>query len=257
MSGNRRTTLKRAIANLCFPLVTVGFIAAVYATAAAIVGESLILPRLGEILAEAGKLLTKSSFYKSLLFTLLRALAAFAAAFVAGGALGIAANASGAVEKLLSPLMVLLRAIPTMAVIFLLVLWFRSAYAPMIVAFTILLPLCYAETKTALSSLDGGIFEMCKVYAVPKRRVLARFVLPQIAPPLIDGAAGNLSFSVKLVIAGEALAQTAAGLGGALNMANVYLETARLMAITLSAVVVCFVLEFSIRLLLLPSRRWR
>ena len=182
MSGNRRTTLKRAIANLCFPLVTVGFIAAVYATAAAIVGESLILPRLGEILAEAGKLLTKSSFYKSLLFTLLRALAAFAAAFVAGGALGIAANASGAVEKLLSPLMVLLRAIPTMAVIFLLVLWFRSAYAPMIVAFTILLPLCYAETKTALSSLDGGIFEMCKVYAVPKRRVLARFVLPQIAP---------------------------------------------------------------------------
>lgn len=257
MKTDKRTILKRTLVNLCFPLVTVGVIVAVYSIAVAVANESLILPRLSEIFVEVGRLLAKGSFYKSLLFTLLRSLAAFAAAFVIGGALGIAANASKAVEKLLLPLMVLLRAIPTMAVIFLLVLWFRSAYAPMFVAFTILMPLCYTETKTALSSLDGGIFEMCRVYNVPKKRILARFVLPQIAPPLIDGAAGNLSFAVKLVIAGEALAQTATGLGGALNLANIYLETARLMAITLIAVVVCFVLEFAVRLLLLPSRRWR
>ncbi len=257
MKARGKTILKRTLVNLCFPLVTVGVMVSVYAAAAAVANESLILPRIGEILGETGRLLIMGSFYKSLSLTLLRSLLAFAAAFVIGGSLGIAANANRAVEKLLSPLMVLLRAIPTMAVIFLLVLWFRSSFAPMAVAFTILMPLCYTETKTALSSLDGGIFEMCKVYNVPKKRVLTHFVLPQIAPTLIESSAGNLSFAVKLVIAGEALAQTAAGLGGALNLANVYLETARLMAITLIAVAVCFALEFAVKLLLLPSRRWR
>lgn len=257
MTKEKRTILKRIAVNLGFPLITVAALIVIYAVAAAIAGESLILPQLNEVLIAAGQLMTKASFYKALLFTLLRAAAAFVAALAVGGALGIAAFKSKVVERLLSPLMVLLRAIPTMAVIFLLVLWFRSTLAPAIVAFTILLPLCYAQTVAALSSLDISLLEMSKAYEVPKKRVLTRFILPQIAPPLIDGAAGDLSFSVKLVIAGEALAQTAVGLGGALSLANIYLETARLMAITLLAVVVCFCLEGLIRLLLIPSRRWR
>ena len=74
---------------------------------------------------------------------------------------------------------------------------------------------------------------------------------------MIDGAADDLSFSVKLVIAGEALAQTALGLGGMLSLANIYLETARLIAVTVLAVVVCFIIESAVRLLLIPLGRWR
>ena len=119
------------------------------------------------------------------------------------------------------------------------------------------MPLSYTQMYNALSSLDDGIFEMSKVYRVPKSRILTKFVLPQIAPQLIEATAGNLSFSVKLVIAGEALAQTASSLGGMINNANVYLETARLMAVTLLAVAVCFILEGAVKLLLLSCRRWQ
>lgn len=249
-------SVKRAAYNLLFPVASVCVLLAVYCVAAAVTGESLILPAFTEILAAAGKLLSSARFYTSLAFTLLRAAAAFAAAFLLGCALGAAAHFFDAVRRLLSPVMVFLRAVPTMSVIFLLVLWFRSAAAPAIVAFTILLPLSYTAMTVALGGLDRGLFEMSTVYGVPRRRVFARFVLPQIAPPLIDHAAGNLSFSVKLVIAGEALAQTAAGLGGMLNLSNIYLETASLMAITLLAVVVCFVLEGAVRLLKRPCGRW-
>lgn len=255
-SAKRRESLKRTLINLSFPLITIAVMLSLYALAAAIADESLILPKIGETLAEAGRLLKSALFYKSLAFTLLRSFIAFAAAFVIGSALGAAAYFSPTTEKLLSPLMVFLRAVPTMAVIFLLVLWFRSNAAPAIVAFTVLLPLSYTAAKNALESLDRGLFEMSRAYDVPRSRMFLGFILPQTAPPLIDSAAGNLSFSVKLTVAGEALAQSALGLGGILNLANVYIETARLMAVTLLAVVVCFILEGAVRLLKLPLKKW-
>ena len=101
---------------------------ALYAIAAAVVGESLVLPRISEILKEAGKLAVSAEFYKALVFTLLRALAAFAAAFVVGSALAVAANRLKPLKKALAPIMTFLRAVPTMAVIFLLTLWFRSVF---------------------------------------------------------------------------------------------------------------------------------
>ena len=252
-----QTAVKSALINLLFPLVSVAAMIALYAIAAAVVGESLVLPKISEILKEAGKLAVSAEFYKALVFTLLRALAAFAAAFVVGSALAVAANRLKPLKKALAPIMTFLRAVPTMAVIFLLTLWFRSVFAPVVVAFTVLMPLSYSQTAAALASLDDGIFEMCKVYKVPKKKVLTKFVLPQIVPQIADSAAGNLSFGVKLVIAGEALAQTAASLGGALNLANIYIDTARRLAITLSAVAVCCAVESAVRLVALLSRRWR
>ena len=257
---SKRKNKKAVIAvliNLCYPLASVSILVAVYAVAAAAANENLILPNWGEIFSAATNLLSQVSFYKSLLMTLLRSAAAFAAAFLIGGALGVGAKYCEPLRRLFTPLMTLLRAVPTMAVIFLLVLWVRSAYSPAIVSFTILMPLSYTQMYNALSSLDDGIFEMSKVYRVPKSRILTKFVLPQIAPQLIEATAGNLSFSVKLVIAGEALAQTASSLGGMINNANVYLETARLMAVTLLAVAVCFILEGAVKLLLLSCRRWQ
>lgn len=241
--------IKRTLINLCFPLASIALLLAIYAIAAAVVGESLILPKAGEVLMETLRQLSHGALYKSLATTLLRAAIAFICAFIAGSALGVAAHFYSAVQRLLSPVMVLLRALPTVAIIFLLVLWFRSAAAPSIVAFTILMPLSYTAMTNALGSLDDGLFEMSKVYEVKKSRILLRFVLPQTAPPLLDSAAGNLSFAVKLVVAGEALAQSAVGLGGMLNMANIYLETATLMAVTLIAVVVCFILEGGVKAL--------
>lgn len=257
MSEKQKKILKRLAVNIGFPLITVAVLIAAYETAAALIDESLILPRLKEVLKEVFRQLTKPTFYKSLGLTLVRAFVSFAAALAVGGALGIASYKSRAAEKLLLPVMTVLRAIPTMAVIFLIVLWFRSGIAPAVVAFTVLMPLSYGRTRSALGSLDSMLFEMSKVYEVPKTRVLTKFVLPQIAPTMIDGAADDLSFSVKLVIAGEALAQTALGLGGMLSLANIYLETARLIVVTVLAVVVCFIIESAVRLLLIPLGRWR
>lgn len=252
-----KNLVKSAVVNLLFPLVTVLVMIAVYAIAAAVVGESLVMPKISEIVFAVGALLKSADFYKSLAFTLLRSLGAFAAAFVVGGALGIAASRLKLLQKALAPLMTFLRSVPTMAVIFLLTLWFRSIFAPVIVAFTVLMPIIYSQTTAMLSSLDDGIFEMCKVYKVPKKKVLTKFVLPQTLPQIADFSAGNLSFGVKLVIAGEALAQTADSLGGTLNLANIYIDTARLFAVTLLAVTVCFIVEVAVRAAALPARRWQ
>lgn len=257
MGDKRKKILKRAIVNIGFPILSVAALIAVYAAAAAVVNESLILPNWGEIFRETGRLLSDGGFYKALAWTLLRAFIAFLCAFAVGFALGAAAFCSKTAERFIFPVTVAVRALPTVAVIFLFVLWFRSVFAPAVIAFTVIMPMFYTSSRAALDTLDKQIFEMSRVYKVPKKRVIAKFVLPQIAPPLIDAAAGNLSFAVKLVIAGEALAQTAVGLGGTLNLANAYLETARLMAVTMLAVVVCFILEGAVSLLKIPSGRWR
>lgn len=248
--------IKKAAKEFAFPCLSVMTLIGVYAVFAAIVGESLILPTPAEVATAVVRLLKSGLFYAYFFGTILRALCAFALSLVVGGIFGFAAFASKVSEKVLFPIMTILRALPTIAIIFLLILWFPSVFSPIAVAFTVIMPLFYGQTLASLTALDKGLFEMSEVYEVPRKRVLLNFVLPEIFPRLITDAAGDLSFSVKLVIAGEALAQTASSIGGTLALAGAYLETAKLAAVTILAVAICFLLERLCLLLKKNSERW-
>lgn len=232
---------KRALLNLLFPVGSVAVLVSVWAIAAAVTADRLILPSPGETAFEFFGLLGQGAFWASFAMTFVRSLLAYAAAGVLAFLLAWASRFA-AVRRALSPLMSVLRAAPTMAVIFLFLIWVRARWSPVYVAVTVLLPTMYAGFIEAFDAIDPGLAEMSRVYDVPGGVRLKKMYLPLLTPPLI-GSLHYLSLALKLVVAAEALAMTATSLGAMLYVANINFETARLLAVSLAAVLAGFCID--------------
>lgn len=243
----------KKLLNILYPILSVALMLAVWAIAAAAVGERLILPTPAQTARAFVRLLKSGAFWRAMGGTFVRALAAYGVCLALSLVLAAAAQAQP-VRRIVSPVMTVVRSVPTMAVIFLLLLWTGAKSAPVYVALTVMLPTMYSGFVTALDSVDAGLAEMSDVYRVPLYKRLFRLYIPSLVPALVSSAT-YLSLGLKLVVAAEALAMTAKSLGMLLMQANTALETARLMAVALSAVLAGFIIEGLATLLRRPLKR--
>ena len=234
--------MRRKLLNLLFPIGAVAALVAIWAIAAAAAGDRLILPSPAETAAEFVRMIggkTCGKFWAAFGMTLVRSLLAYVCAGAA--AFGFAfLSRNEYVRRALYPIFSVLRAVPTMAVIFLFLIWVRARWSPVWVA--VLLPTMYAAFNQAFDAFDARLEEMSRVYRVPLRVRLQKMYVPLLLPPLIDSLS-FLSLSIKLVVAAEALAMTATSLGALLYNANITFETARLLAVSLAAVLAGFVID--------------
>ena len=236
--------MRRKLLNLLFPIGAVAVLVAIWAIAAAAAGDRLILPSPAETAAEFFRMIggkTCGKFWAAFGMTLVRSLLAYVCAGAAAFVLAFLSR-NGYVRRALYPIFSVLRAVPTMAVIFLFLIWVRARWSPVWVAVTVLLPTMYAAFNQAFDAFDAGLEEMSRVYRVPLRVRLQKMYVPLLLPPLIDSLS-FLSLSIKLVVAVEALAMTATSLGALLYNANITFETARLLAVSLAAVLAGFVID--------------
>lgn len=236
--------MRRKLLNLLFPIGAVAALVAIWAIAAAAAGDRLILPSPAETAAEFFRMIggeASGKFWAAFGMTLVRSLLAYVCAGAAAFVLAFLSR-NGYVRRALYPIFSVLRAVPTMAVIFLFLIWVRARWSPVWVAVTVLLPTMYAAFNQAFDAFDAGLEEMSRVYRVPLRVRLQKMYVPLLLPPLIDSLS-FLSLSIKLVVAAEALAMTATSLGALLYNANITFETARLLAVSLAAVLAGFVID--------------
>ena len=208
------------------------------------VGNELLLPAPLECLKEVFSLLGQGRFWKGFLSTLLRALAAFFTSLIIGGCFAVVAYLFPPFRDFLAPIVAFFRALPTVAVILLILVFSTPSNAPVIVACLALAPMLYSSTLAAFLGVDEELIELCKVYRVPlKKRVLSLY-LPTASPYLLRESAAGLSFSLKLVVSAEVLADTYESIGGMLQEAKIGLEIPSLFALTVCVVAVGFLVEW-------------
>lgn len=231
------------ILNIALPILTVLCILAVWAVAAAVTDEEIILPRPSSAFKEFFALFGKGSFYSAFFLTLLRSFIAFVISFALAVLCAFLAHKYHAARVVMNTLIPLIRALPTIAVVLLLVLWTKKSVAAVIVTMLVVFPTLYTNVSAAFGVLDKELKEMCDVYGIkPKVRVF-KIYLPALLPPLVAAAGAGLSLNVKLMVAAEVLAQTAEGLGNLMNGAKIYFETPKLMALVLAAILVGLLFE--------------
>lgn len=231
------------ILNIALPIITTACILAIWAVAAAVANEEILLPRPSAAFKRFFMLFGEARFYAAYLSTLLRSLAAFAVSFLLAVGCALLAEKFAAAEKVMNTLIPLIRALPTIAVVLLLVLWTASGVAAVLVTVLVVFPTLYTNARAAFGKVDDGLKEMCRVYAVPKKTRLFKVYLPVAAPLLVSAAGAGLSLNVKLMVAAEVLAQTAKGLGNLMNGAKIYFETAELIALVLVAMLTGLLFE--------------
>lgn len=194
-------------------------------------------------------------FWLAVAQTVLHAFISFVLAFVFALFLAVAASVSHTVERVLSPIVITVRVAPTMSVIFLSFLWVASEDSPYLVGVFVLFPMLYSRILSAITSVDGDVLEMARVYDVKRFDVVKYLYLPHVAGTMADECPGLLSFGVKLAVSGEAVAQSGINLGSLMYSSKANYDTAALVAYTVAAILVGFLLERLLKAIIVLCRR--
>ncbi|MBO7178534.1 MAG: ABC transporter permease subunit, partial [Clostridia bacterium] len=147
------------------------------------------------------------------------------------------------VAKTLSPIVVILRSVPTMSSILLALIWLDSKSAPILIAFLILFPQLYSSFLSALNGVSEELIDMSKAYKVPVFKRIMGLYIPEILPSSLDAMKSSVSFGVKITIAGEVLAQTFNSMGVSMQISKSYFDTAELLGWTIMAILLSYGLE--------------
>ncbi len=225
------------------------FLIAVWFVAYLAVGNELIVPSFFDSLKEMGELFGRRGFWIGFFASLGRAVYAFIISFVLAAFFAVVAYLYPSFGGFLAPVVSALRSLPVLAVLLILLSFLGADEAPVAVAFLSLFPMSYISVLTALSSVDSHLIEVSRTQGTPLWRKVTAIYLPLSAPYILKEGAAALSFSVKLVVSAEVLANTAKSLGGMMQEAKIYAEIPQLFALVGVAFVAGLILETSLSLL--------
>ncbi len=240
-----------------FPILVVAVIFLVWWIAALAIDASLVLPSPSESLRAFFVYLGEASFWRAIGNTMWRSLYSFIFSFVLAIVFALLASRYAYARKLINPLIAFIRSVPTMSVILILIIWLNPRIAPAVVAIIVIFPTLYSSFVSAVESIDPKLTAMSEVYFVSKKDRIIKLYLPNMAPGLFEGSASGFSLNIKLVIAAEALAHTTASIGSMMNFSQALLETQKLFALTIAAVLLSVLCEWVIRLAAKAVIRWK
>ena len=234
---------KRLVYNILAPVIGCLVFIAVWFVVAAAIGKSIILPSPWETLVGFFRLLGEASFYSAIGKTLARTLLGFVIAFALACVFAFLSTWSEFFKKAFAPITVIMRVLPTISVILLVLIWVKSATAPYVITFLVIFPMLYTSVKDAAENVDPALLEMCDAFRLTPVKKLVYLYIPEMTPAVLTGISITLSFSVKLTVAAEVLASTQGSLGRNMAQASAYIDTPMLLAWTLAAILLGFLLE--------------
>ena len=216
--------------------------------------KSTVLKKLAK---QASSLNVNLFIYYLLRSTFLRCLIAFTCSFIIAFSLAVLARNLKYAKQVVKPVIAVMRALPTIAVVLLLLFWTNSYVAPVIVTMLVILPTLYSEVTNSLFAIDEKEIEMCNFFGVSKKEVLLKVQLPQILPPLLQTVGAGLSLNLKLMVAAEVLSATARSIGTMLNIAKYNVEISQMIALVLVTVVLGLIIEWIFSLLSKKAGKWK
>ena len=203
------------------------------------------------------ELFAQKTFYVALANTLGRVLLSFVISFACALVLAIIASMLNGANKILSFTTSIMRAVPTMSIILLALIWLTTMQAPMLVAILVIFPLQFEGILNAILNVDPRLIEMAKIYNVPTKKIIFKLYLPETASGIFSTIKSTISLNVKLIIAAEVMAQTRDSIGVQMQQASLYLEMHVLLAWTIVAVILGLILEGIVLLIQKSIRRER
>lgn len=239
--------IKTKAKNLILPLISLIVFISIWSIFAYGKNIEVILPKPISVFKSLFAIIGLKEFYIAIIGTLSRSLLSFIIAFVLALLLAILSGLIKPINKLLSPIVVILRSTPTMSIILLTLVFMTSKTSPILIGFLIVFPLMYGSFYNAIISVDKELLEMSRVYKVSDKDKILHLYIPSMLPTVLSTSKSNISLNVKIVIAAEVLAQTKNSMGFMMQQAKIFIDTPNLLAWTVVAIVLSYLLEFAVR----------
>ena len=217
--------LCRHYERLLVPLGLLAFVA-IWAAAARLSGlPEFILPRPSTVWGRFVEALTGGIVLSNVLVTAKESLLGFACGSSAAIFFGYLLAKEKALERLLSPYIVAMQAIPIVALAPLLIIWFGFGIRTkvLISASIIFFPIL-VNSVVGIRSADGEIMELMTSLDAGAMKTFFKFELPSALPVIFGGLKVGITYSVIGSVIGEFLG-AAEGLGALVNMARASFDT--------------------------------
>ncbi|MCP9887415.1 ABC transporter permease [Cyanobium sp. ATX 6A2] len=218
--------------------------------------DPLFLPSPAAVLAAGRSQVAQGLLWADLVASVGRVLGGFALSAVVALPLGIAMGTSTVINRLLEPLMGLIRYMPAPAFIPLLIIYFGLGELPKILL--IFIGTLFFNTlmiMDAVKFVPRELVETALTLGGRTSQVLLRVITPCIAPQVIDAYRINMAAAWNLVIVAELVAATE-GLGRRISLAQRFLRTDEIFLGLIVIGLIGLVIDLGFRLVMRRACAW-
>jgi len=243
-------TTKSKTSSLLYILISAVFWTALWALAAHLVGEELLLPSPLRTVTRLAELAVTADFWRAAGMSILRIGVGFLMGVMAGTLLAVPTAILRPADLLFAPLNTVIRATPVASFIILALVWIESGRVPSFIAFLMVTPIVWSSLKTAIQNVDPALIEMATCYRMSLGKRITLLYLPAVMPQYAASMMTALGLAWKAGIAAEVLCRPKIAIGTDLYESKIYLETADLFAYTATVILLSVVMEISFRALI-------
>ncbi len=234
--------MKRRHHDLLGTAIGIVLIAVLIQCGGALKRERLVFPDVISILRAFVRLLQTPATYAMILTSFAHLLAALAIAVVIGSAVGIAEGFSEMTERILRPLMVLIRAVPMIVLIIIVMVLVDYRRVPVVAPTIMLIPLISEAACEGFRQIPQELIDVYRMNSGLNATVLWRVYLPLMSGYLRQAYIEAVGTGMKLVITAEYMVQTRNSLGKAVFSSSYFNEYQDIYAYALVMVLLILVL---------------
>lgn len=228
-------------------LLVAAFWLAVWEAIALAVDTEILVPTPLKVASVWASLIKTDTFFISCLYSILRISGGFLAAVVSGTLLGVVCHRFGVARALVSPILKVIRSTPVISFIILALVWIKTDFLPVFIAFLMVLPIIYTAVETGLDSVDIRLLEMAKVFKMSRRAVIRTIYLPSVLPSFVAQSTVGLGFAWKSGIAAEVICLPLISIGRELKNAKANIDTLAVFAWTATVIILSLIIEWALR----------
>ena len=219
------------------------FILLVWFFASRIVDNSIVIPKISEVLQALGSLLQTKQTYVIIFNTISRLILTVSISFVLALFCSILAGSITRVKDFLKPIMTLMRTTPVAAVIIILLMIFGNIKSPYIITSLVILPIMYEGILVSFENIDQGIIDEVKMLSNLNFRVAKEVYLPIVTPQILSTLVATIGLGLKVMVMSEFIAQPNNTIGYVMLQEKNFLEMDYVFAWTIVLVVFVLLVE--------------
>ena len=220
------------------------------------IDNSLLFPRVSEIFLSLKNLVASGDFTLILWNTLSRFFISIVFSLILAIIFSMASYRYEVISFLLFPFIIFLRAVPTIAIIIVVLIWSSVERVPIVVGMLILFPILYESILGGIKNVDKNLLKMSKVFKVPTKRVVRDIYIPSIYYSISSNIPSYIGLTFKVIIAGEVLSQESLSIGGEIFINKIYLESSNIFAWIIVVIVLNYLLEKGLKTINSRVCRW-
>ena len=215
----------------------------VWQIAAVIVDQPLFLPSVPLAFENAVKIVQEELFWRNIGITFYRVVMGLTISSIIAVVLAVLSSQAKWIERFFSPFVVTVKSIPTMSIIILALVWFKSGTVPIFVSFMICFPMIYSNVLSGIKHIDPVLLEFCEIHKISPKKRLLEVIFPSVMPYFRTAFFVAIGFCWKSTIAAEVLSAPKLSMGYQLYLSKLYLDTPRLFGWTIIIVSFTMLIE--------------